>query len=96
MTKKTPTRTCIACGTSAPKQGLLRVVKSPEGKVSVDPRGKAAGRGAYVCLDAACFEKAVSKHLFDSKLRKKLSAEEYESIQEDFEALSAMQSANAR
>ena len=96
MAKKTPTRTCIACGKACDKRSLLRVVRAPEGGVSVDPRGNAAGRGAYICLDAACFDKAKAKRLFESKLRTKLSAEEYESIQKDFDALCATQGAGTR
>lgn len=86
---KVPVRTCIACGKSAPKGELVRVVKSPEGSVVLDAKGKAAGRGAYVCADPSCFAKAVKKRAFDSKLRKRLSAEEYIGLQEGFDALSA-------
>lgn len=89
MGTKTPTRTCIACGKSAPRGELVRVVKAPAGQVSLDARGKADGRGAYVCPDGACFAKAVKKHAFDSKLRKRLSADEYVGLEKDFDALSA-------
>ena len=65
------------------------MVRSPQGQVSLDARGKADGRGAYVCLDRACFAKAVKKHAFDSKLRKRLSADEYIGLEKDFDALSA-------
>ena len=71
MSKKVPTRTCIACGKAAEKSSLVRVVRSPEGTVSLDPQGKAAGRGAYVCPDT------------------RLSAEDYDSLQKDFDALCA-------
>ena len=89
MTKTAPTRTCIACGQAATKQGLLRVVKSPEGVVSLDPGGKAPGRGAYVCQDPACFEKAVKRRIFDGKLRTRLSAADYQGLKDSFDALCA-------
>ena len=89
MGTKASIRTCIACGPSAPRAELVRVVRSPQGQVSLDARGKADGRGAYVCLDRACFAKAVKKHAFDSKLRKRLSADEYIGLEKDFDALSA-------
>ncbi|MFQ6099253.1 MAG: RNase P modulator RnpM [Armatimonadota bacterium] len=54
-----PQRRCVACGASGPKRSLLRVVRSPDGAVSYDPTWKAAGRGAYVCCDLECVEKAL-------------------------------------
>lgn len=57
QTKKIPERRCLGCGQSFPKSELLRVVKSPEGEISLDFTGKKNGRGAYVCRRAACFKK---------------------------------------
>ena len=59
MPKTVPIRQCIGCRTQKPKKELIRVVRSPEGSVSLDFRGKAPGRGAYLCRDAACLRKAV-------------------------------------
>ena len=89
MSEKVPTRTCIACGKTAEKSSLVRVVRSPEGVVSLDPRGKAAGRGADVCPGASCFAKAAKKGAFAGKLRTRLSAGDYDSLQKDFDALCA-------
>lgn len=58
---RTPQRSCVACRQVRPKGELLRVVRTPEGKVSVDPAGKAAGRGAYVCRDERCAQQAVQQ-----------------------------------
>ena len=44
-----PERTCVACGSKKPKVELVRVARSPQGKVAVDTTGKAPGRGAYIC-----------------------------------------------
>jgi len=56
--KKIPERKCIGCGESGPKNALLRVVRSPEGTISLDFTGKKSGRGAYICKKIACFKKA--------------------------------------
>lgn len=53
-TKKMPVRTCVVCRTQRDKQELLRIVKSPEGEIKVDPSGRANGRGAYVCRQDSC------------------------------------------
>ncbi len=58
QTKKIPMRKCTGCGEMKPKKELVRVVRSPEGDVSLDLTGKKNGRGAYVCKDAACLKKA--------------------------------------
>ena len=57
MEKKTPQRMCVVCRQMRDKSSLVRVVKSSDGTVSVDPTGKKNGRGAYVCRNAACVEK---------------------------------------
>ena len=56
--KKIPMRQCAGCREMKPKKELIRVVRSPEGAVSLDFRGKLPGRGAYVCPDPACLAKA--------------------------------------
>ena len=58
MPKKIPMRQCVGCREMKPKQELIRVVRSPEGAVSLDFKGKLPGRGAYVCPDPACLAKA--------------------------------------
>lgn len=56
--KKVPLRKCNGCGAQKPKKELVRVVRSPEGAVSLDRTGKKPGRGAYVCPNADCLAKA--------------------------------------
>ena len=56
--KKVPVRRCVGCNTQKPKKELVRIVRSPEGEVSVDLTGKRSGRGAYLCPSAACLAKA--------------------------------------
>lgn len=57
MPKKIPMRQCLGCREMKPKRELIRVVRSPEGEISLDFRGKKSGRGAYVCPDSACLAK---------------------------------------
>lgn len=56
--RKIPMRKCTGCGEMKPKKELIRVVKSPEGEISLDLTGKKAGRGAYICHSRECFDKA--------------------------------------
>ncbi|MEX2247709.1 MAG: YlxR family protein [Dehalococcoidia bacterium] len=56
-----PTRTCVACRTSEAKRGLVRVVRTPEGRVEVDSTGKKNGRGAYVHESRSCWDEALKK-----------------------------------
>ena len=56
--KKIPLRMCTGCMEMKPKKELIRIVKRPEGEVSVDLTGKKSGRGAYICKNIECLEKA--------------------------------------
>ena len=56
--KKIPMRMCAGCGEHKPKKELVRVVKSPEGEISLDTTGRKPGRGAYVCRSADCLRLA--------------------------------------
>ena len=58
MPKKIPMRQCLGCREMKPKKELIRVVRSPQGEVSLDFKGKLPGRGAYVCPNPACLGKA--------------------------------------
>lgn len=59
--KHIPQRTCVACRTVRPKRELVRIVRTPEGEVVVDERGKRNGRGAYLCAQRACWEEALRR-----------------------------------
>lgn len=56
--KKIPQRKCVGCNISKDKKELIRVVKSPEGEISIDLTGKKSGRGAYICHDVKCLKLA--------------------------------------
>ena len=57
--RKIPLRMCIGCNEMRPKKELIRVVRSPEGDISIDKVGKKPGRGAYICMDQNCLESAI-------------------------------------
>lgn len=78
MLKKIPMRQCTGCREMKPKAELVRVVRSPEGEISVDTRGKKPGRGAYVCRDSACLKKAIKTRALERALEIKLPEEIYD------------------
>ncbi|MBN1221045.1 MAG: YlxR family protein [Anaerolineae bacterium] len=84
--KHKPQRSCIVCRKVKDKRELIRVVRTPEGKIVVDPTGKANGRGAYVCRQASCGEKSLHKQLLARALKTNISDEELVALQSYFEA----------
>lgn len=81
--KKKPVRTCIGCRQTGDKRDFWRLVRTPEGRVEVDPTGRQAGRGAYLCPKADCLERAFSGKKLESALRTAVSAETSERLRED-------------
>ena len=80
MVKKIPMRQCLGCREMKPKRELMRVVRSPEGEISIDCKGKAPGRGAYVCRDAECLKKALRSHALDRNLDTSIPQEIYDAL----------------
>ena len=80
MQKKIPMRQCVGCREMRPKKELIRVVKSPEGEISLDFRGKAPGRGAYLCPDPACLAKAKKKKALERCFEQPVPAEVYDAL----------------
>ena len=78
--KHKPQRTCIACRDTQEKRNLIRVVRTPEGQVVIDPTGKANGRGAYLCQKPACWEKGLQKKLLANALKINLSTTDIEML----------------
>jgi len=83
--KKVPIRTCIGCSEAKPKRELIRVVKSPEGEVSIDFTGRANGRGAYICNDVACLEKAVKTRRLSKAFSMQIDMQIYEELRKAIE-----------
>lgn len=91
--KKQPLRKCTGCGEMKKKRELIRVVKAPDtkdengnviskGEISLDLTGKKSGRGAYVCPDCECFEKARKARRFERAFSCKIPDEVYEQLEQ--------------
>ena len=72
--KKIPMRMCVGCREMKPKRELIRVVRSPEGEVSMDPVGKKPGRGAYVCRNTECLKRAIKQRQLEVQLTAEVTA----------------------
>lgn len=86
MQKKIPMRQCMGCRERKPKKELVRVVRSPEGTVSVDLRGKAPGRGAYICPDPECLKKAAKSRALERNLEVEIPEAVLHRLEEELEA----------
>jgi predicted RNA-binding protein YlxR (DUF448 family) len=81
--KKIPLRMCTGCMEMKPKKELIRIVKTPEGEVSVDLTGKKSGRGAYICKSTECLEKAFKTKRLSRNLDVSISEEIYDKLKEE-------------
>ena len=84
--KKTPERRCTGCGEHFPKNALIRVVRSPEGEISLDRTGRASGRGAYICRDVKCLRRARKSRRIDKNLDCVIPDEIYDRMERELEA----------
>ena len=81
--KKIPQRQCVGCREMRDKRELIRVVKSPEGGVSLDFRGKKPGRGAYVCPSAECLKKARKSRALERAFSAAIPPEVYDALEQE-------------
>ena len=81
--KKRPQRKCIGCGEMKDKRELVRIVRSPEGEVSLDLTGRKNGRGAYVCRDLTCLQKARKARRAERSLSCDIPEEVYDRMEEE-------------
>ena len=84
--KKIPMRQCLGCREHKAKKELIRVVRSPEGEISLDFRGKASGRGAYLCPQLDCLNRARRARALERALSCGIPDEVYEKLREQMEA----------
>ena len=78
--KSIPQRTCIGCNSQKNKKDLIRIVKNKDGEISIDRTGKANGRGAYLCDNVECLEKAIKSKRLEKTFETKISEEIYENL----------------
>ena len=81
--RKIPQRQCVGCRTMREKRELIRVVRSPEGEISLDFKGKKPGRGAYVCPDAACLARARKSRALERAFETAIPPEVYEALEKE-------------
>ncbi len=84
--KKIPMRQCVGCREMKPKRELIRVVHPPEGEISLDFKGKAPGRGAYLCPNPACLKRAVKSKALERALSAPIPPEVYDGLLARMEA----------
>ncbi|MEA5042596.1 MAG: YlxR family protein [Oscillibacter ruminantium] len=79
--KKIPQRQCVGCREMKDKKALIRIVKSPEGEVSLDDKGRKPGRGAYVCPDVECLRKARKSRALERAFETQIPPEVYDAME---------------
>ncbi len=84
--RKIPMRQCLGCREKFPKRELIRVVRSPEGTLSLDFKGKSPGRGAYLCGKPECLKKARKSRAIERMLETAVPDEVYAALEEQMEA----------
>ena len=85
--KKAPQRTCVACRQVRGNKELVRLVRTPQGKVEIDRAGKKEGRGAYICPATPCWEKAFKGKHLEHTLKTTMARENREELMKDGAAL---------
>lgn len=78
--RKIPLRKCVVSGEMKPKKEMIRVVRSKEGEISIDPTGKMPGRGAYLSMEPEVVQKSWDKNILDKQLKQHLSDEFYQEL----------------
>lgn len=85
MPKKIPMRQCLGCREMKPKKELIRIVRSSEGTLSLDSKGKLPGRGAYLCCDVQCLERALKSKAVERSLEVPVSDEIIQDLRSQME-----------
>ena len=84
--KKVPLRQCIGCGEMKSKKEMMRVIKTAEGDISLDITGKKNGRGAYLCMQKECLQKARKNKGLERSFKMSIPDEVYQTLDKEFDA----------
>ncbi len=84
-TKKLPLRKCVGCSEQKTKKELIRIVKNNIGEINIDFSGKAQGRGAYLCPNLDCFNKALKKKTLNKALQCDVPKNIYENLAQELD-----------
>lgn len=85
--KKIPLRKCVGCQEMKNKKEMMRILRTEEGKIILDITGRKNGRGAYLCYSTACFERAVKSKALERSLKTAITAEIYEELKKEIDAI---------
>lgn len=83
--KKIPQRMCVGCQEMRPKKELIRVVRTPDDRIEIDPTGKMSGRGAYICPQLECLQNAIKGKRLDRALQRTITQEVLEVLKQKLE-----------
>lgn len=86
-TKKIPSRLCVGCGEPKEKRSMIRVVKTGEAGICLDDTGRMNGRGAYICKNMQCLERAIRSKGLERSLKTAIPAELVEALKEEMSAI---------
>lgn len=78
--KKVPQRTCVGCRQIKEKKELIRIVRTPEQKIMIDPTGKRSGRGAYICKSISCLDAALAGRTLQQALKSEIPEQVIEDL----------------
>ncbi|MDD7403394.1 MAG: YlxR family protein [Butyribacter sp.] len=81
--KKTPMRQCTGCGERKEKKDLIRIIRTPEGEITVDFSGKKNGRGAYICNSTECLKQAQKKKSLERSLKTDIPENVYQELEKE-------------
>lgn len=84
--KRIPMRRCLGCYESKPKNTLIRIVKNKDNEISLDKTGKKQGRGAYICSNKECLEKAIKSKRIEKEFEMEINEEIYDLLRRDIES----------
>ena len=87
--KKIPLRQCVGCGEMKSKKEMMRVIKTAEGDISLDITGKKNGRGAYLCMQKECLQKARKNKGLERSFKMSIPDEVYQTLDKEFDASEA-------
>ena len=85
MPKKIPLRQCLGCREMTPKRDLIRVVRAPDGTITLDFHGKKPGRGAYLCPQPECMKRARKAKALERAFSLPIPAEVYDALEQEME-----------
>ena len=85
-TRKIPMRKCMGCQEMKNKKELIRIVRTPEGEIVIDRTGKKSGRGAYICPQLECLEKAIRHKAIERALETEIQETVYQTLREELAA----------